>query len=516
MEKKHMMTIDTYRGYIRNWRTLCSELDIGMEDRNAREREILVRGYEKWGESIYEHLNGSFAFVLRDTETGALYGLRDPFGTRSFYYYRAEDGRLLCGTSIQEVLDQGGVRKELNEDMLQLYLSLTYTAGEDTFYRGLKKLMPGHYLTWTGEKLTITKYWTPQFNPDEEKSLEEWADEIHHTVEECVSDNIEEGEYAESFLSGGVDSSYMAAMSRHVTVTNSASFEDPQFDESGLAAQTAACLGKESRRCVIGPDEYFKAVPRVIRWLEQPLGDASTIALAISCESVKKHTDICYSGEGVDEFYGGYRAYKNAEKYGETVRTHYVGNTNIMKEEEKKNLLKRYNPSVLPIMLTDAVYKDLKTQDPLSWMMAVDISIWLEGDIYFAIDKLGLGTGLEVRMPLTDLRMFDIASRLPSRYKVTQDADKIAFRHAAAKALPDEVAFRTKMGFPVPIRKWLASEQFLKDIRTRFESEDAALYFHPEKLQALLDAFTGGEEALWRKIWTIYVFLVWYDECFKA
>ena len=172
MEKKHMMTIDTYRGYIRNWRTLCSELDIGMEDRNAREREILVRGYEKWGESIYEHLNGSFAFVLRDTETGALYGLRDPFGTRSFYYYRAEDGRLLCGTSIQEVLDQGGVRKELNEDMLQLYLSLTYTAGEDTFYRGLKKLMPGHYLTWTGEKLTITKYWTPQFNPDEEKSLE--------------------------------------------------------------------------------------------------------------------------------------------------------------------------------------------------------------------------------------------------------------------------------------------------------------------------------------------------------
>ena len=511
-----MAEIVKYRGYLRNHRELCEELGIAETDRDARERRILAEGYKKWKEKISDHLEGSYAFALWDEDAQELFAMRDPFGTRSFYYYVTGDGRLLYGTSIREILDMEGFEKELNTSMLQLYLSLTYVAGEETFYKRLKKLMPGHYLTWKDGALTINKYWSPQFEPDEGPSLEDWAEELHHTVRTIIPETYEEGEYVESFLSGGVDSSYMAAMSDHVKVTNSASFEDKQFDESGLSGETARILGKENRRCVISPEQYFEAVPWVIRSLEQPLGDASTVALAVSCREVAKHTSICYSGEGVDEFFGGYRAYKNAEKYGETVRTHYVGNTNIMKEDEKKRLLKVYDESILPINLVDDVYKDLKSQDPLSWMMAVDIAIWLEGDIYFAIDKLGLATGLDVRMPFTDRRMFDIASRLPSRYKVTQDADKIAFRKAAAKALPDSVAYRVKMGFPVPIRKWLAEERFAADIRRRFESEHAGLFFNKEETGKLLDAFLGGEDTLWRKVWTIYVFLIWYDECFCA
>ena len=235
-----MMKIDTYRGYIRNWRALCDELGIEAKGRDAREREILVKGYEKWGEAIYEHLNGSFAFVLRDPQTDALYGLRDPFGTRSFYYYQTDDGRLLCGTSIQEVLDQGGVKKELNEDMLQLYLSLTYTAGEDTFYKGLKKLMPGHFLTWKDQKLTITKYWSPQFNPDETKSLEEWAEEIHQTVHDCIQDNIEDGEYALltdtaelSYLSIGLETgaTYYYTVAAYRTVNGERVYFSTNFSE---------------------------------------------------------------------------------------------------------------------------------------------------------------------------------------------------------------------------------------------------------------------------------------------
>lgn len=505
-----------YRGHIRGWRKLCEELSIQVTDREEREQQIILRSYETWGEDLWKHVAGSYAFALYDESKEELFAMRDPFGTKSFYYYETKDGRLLIGTSIAEILSQPGFEKELNESMLQLYLSMTYVPGENTFYKGLNKLMGGCSLTFKEGKLSIHRYWSPQFAPDESKSLEDWAEEIHKTVAEIIPETFDEDDYVESFLSGGVDSSYLAAMSDHVKVTNSASFEDKKFDESYLAAETARVLGKENRKCVVSPEEYRAAIPKVVRWLEQPLGDASTIVLALACERVREHTAICYSGEGIDEFFGGYKIYKTAEKYGETVRTHYIGNTNIIKEDEKKRLLQHYDESVYPLALMDDVYKYLNSDDPLTWMMAIDIRIWLEGDIYFAIDKLGLGSGLEVRMPFTDLRMFDIASRLPSNLKVTQDADKIAFRHAAAKVLPEEVAFRTKMGFPVPIRLWLAEEDFARDIREKFEGEAAGRYFHREEILALLDSFLGGEDMLWRKVWTIYIFLVWYEVCFEA
>ena len=509
-----MFKCKVYRGYIRGWKELSEELGLTETSRQEREPAIIEKAYEKWGNDLPSHVNGSFAFALEDEETKTIVAMRDPFGTKSFYYYVTEDGRLLYGTSIQEVASQEGFVKELNEPMLQLYMSLTYVAGEETFYKGLKKLMGGCMLSFQNGNLSLTRYWSPTFAPDDSKSLEEWAEEIHETVKAIIPETVDEGDYIESFLSGGVDSSYLAAMSDHVKVTNSASFEDKNFDESYLARETAKVLGKENRPCVVTPQEYFEAVPKIIRWLEQPLGDASTIVLALACEREMAHSKICYSGEGIDEFFGGYKAYKNAEKYGQTVRDHYVGNTNIMKEDEKQRLLKHYYDGVVPLNLTKDVYKYLDSNDPLTWMMAIDIQIWLEGDIYFAIDKIGLGSGLEVRMPFTDLRMFDIASRLPSRFKVTQDGDKIAFRHAAAKALPDEVAFRTKMGFPVPIRKWMAEDWFVADLKKKFESEAAQKYFHTEELLALLDRFTSGEDVLWRKLWTIYVFLIWYEECF--
>ena len=353
----------------------------------------------------------------------------------------------------------------------------------------------------------------PQFHPDNSRTLEQWADEIHTTIGEIMPEVKTKEEYAESFLSGGVDSSYVLAMS-DVETTDSCGYDEERFDESGLAKQTADILGRKNLRCRITPEEYFAVVPYVMYNMEQPLGDASAIAFAIACRETAKHTKICYSGEGADEFFGGYNMYRNAERYGENLKTFYVGNTNIMKEDEKKRILKKYDPDVLPIELARGIYEETEGLDPLTKMSDVDIQIWLEGDIYLNVDKMSLAAGLEIRMPLTDRRIFDIASRMPSEYKVNEEQNKVALRTAAQKVLPEEIAFRKKLGFIVPIRIWMADDRYNADVRRLFASDIAEKFFHVEEIRAIFDEYVGGNSDNWRKVWTIYTFLVWYEEYF--
>lgn len=206
--------------------------------------------------------------------------------------------------------------------------------------------------------------------------------------------------------------------------------------------------------------------------------------------------------------------YRNAERYGENLKTFYVGNTNIMKEDEKEKILKNYYKDFLPIDLVKDIYKENEELDPLSKMSDVDIQVWLEGDIYLNVDKMGLAAGLEVRMPLTDLRTFDIASRMPSAYKVTDEQNKVALRTAAAKLLPKDIAFRKKLGFVVPIRVWMADSRYNSDVIRLFNSEIADKFFHIDEINAIFDEYIGGNSDNWRKVWTIYTFLVWYEEYF--
>ena len=509
-----MIKVKAYRGHIRNWQALCAELNIDPSlTREAREEAILIQAYKTWGYHMADHLHGMFSFALWDESEQKLFCLRDQFGTKPFYYYQTADGQLLYGTMIRHIMEQPGFVKELNEEMLQIYMSLTYGIGEDTFFKGVKKLLPGRFLVWQNGKLEITRYWKPEFRPDDSKSLEDWANEIHETIQEIMPEVRAEGEYAESFLSGGVDSSYVLAMS-DVEASNSCGYEEERFDESGLAAQTAALLGRKSNRCVITPEQYFDIVPYVMYNMEQPLGDASAIAFALGCKATAEHTRICYSGEGADEFFGGYNMYRNAERYGDNLKTFYVGNTNIMKEDEKKKILKNYKEDFLPIDLVKDIYEENEGLDPLSKMSDVDIQIWLEGDIYLNVDKMSEAAGLEVRMPLTDTRIFDIASRMPSKYKVNEEQNKVAFRTAAAKVLTEDIAFRKKLGFIVPIRIWMADERYNQDVQAKFRSEMAEKFFNKEEIQAIFDEYIGGNSDNWRKVWTIYTFLVWYEEYF--
>ena len=510
-----MNSIIDYRGHIRNWKQLCEELEIADSlAREERERKIVLKAYEKWGHDVADHIYGMFAFAINDEAENKIFAVRDQFGTKPFYYYVTADNRLLCGTYIRPIMEQEGFVKELNEKMLQIYLTLTYVAGEETFFKGLKKLMPGHWLEFKDGKLTVERYWTPSFVPDKTKSLDDWADEIHSTLAHIMTEVKEPNEVAESFLSGGVDSSYVLAMS-DAKRADSCGYDEERFDESRVAAKTAELLGVEHSVAKIQPKDFFGIVPYVMYNMEQPLGDASAIVFTLGCLATAKHTKLCYSGEGADEFFGGYNMYRNAERYGDDLKNFYVGNTNIMKEELKERILRNYDPTVLPINLVKRIYDETEGLDPLTKMSDVDIQIWLEGDIYLNVDKMSTAAGLEIRMPLTDRRIFDIASRMPSEYKVNDENNKVAFRTAAAKVLPEEIAFRKKLGFIVPVRLWLADERYNSDVVAKFHSEAAAKFFKLDEINAIYDEYVGGNSDNWRMVWTIYTFLVWYEEYFE-
>ncbi len=510
-----MNSIIDYRGHIRNWKQLCEELEIADSlAREEREREIVLKAYEKWGHDVADHIYGMFAFAINDEAENKIFAVRDQFGTKPFYYYVTADDRLLCGTYIRPIMEQEGFVKELNEKMLQIYLTLTYVAGEETFFKGLKKLMPGHWLEFKDGKLMVERYWTPSFAPDKTKSLDDWADEIHSTLAHIMTEVKEPNEVAESFLSGGVDSSYVLAMS-DAKRADSCGYDEERFDESRVAAKTAELLGVEHSVAKIQPKDFFGIVPYVMYNMEQPLGDASAIVFTLGCLATAKHTKLCYSGEGADEFFGGYNMYRNAERYGDDLKNFYVGNTNIMKEELKERILQNYDPTVLPINLVKHIYDETEGLDPLTKMSDVDIQIWLEGDIYLNVDKMSTAAGLEIRMPLTDRRIFDIASRMPSEYKVNDENNKVAFRTAAAKVLPEEIAFRKKLGFIVPVRLWLADERYNSDVVAKFHNEAAAKFFKLDEINAIYDEYVGGNSDNWRMVWTIYTFLVWYEEYFE-
>ena len=509
-----MIEIKTYCGHIRNWKLLCKELDIDNSlSRAEREEAIIIAAYKKWGGDMANHIYGMFSFALYDTDTDTLFCMRDQFGTKPFYYYVTDSGELLYGTTIREIMDGDGFIKKLNPKMLQIYLTMTYTTGEETFFEGVKKLLPGRFMTFKNGEIKITRYFRPTFEPDNSKTLDEWADDIHNTLEQIMTEVKSSDEYVESFLSGGVDSSYVLAVS-DAPAANSCGYDDSRLDESGLARETADILGRKFNRCVITPQEYFDIVPYVMYNMEQPLGDASAVAFALGCIATAKGTGICYSGEGADEFFGGYNMYRNAERYGDNLKTFYVGNTNIMKEDEKRKILKKYYENFEPIDLVRSIYTENEGLDPLSKMSDVDIQVWLEGDIYLNVDKMSRAAGLEVRMPLTDMRIFDIARRMPSCYKVNDEQNKVALRTAAAKVLPQEIAFRKKLGFVVPIRMWMADERYNGDVIRLFNSDIADKFFNRDEINKIFNDYLNVDSDNWRKVWTIYTFLVWYEEYF--
>ena len=526
-----MVELKAYEGLIRNHRELAAELGVEIDGCTRREREerLIAAAYETWGVEAGAHLNGQFAAVLYDEDADVLFGMRDPLGAELLFYYQTDDGRLLYATQIKDLFDQRGFVRALNRDMVQFYLAYTYVPGEETLFRGVYKLEPGGYWTFGADGLKLGRYWELSFEPDESKTLEQWADAISDAMDASLHDILDEGEVPDSFLSGGVDSSYILAKSTARTGF-CAAYENQQASEEAEARETAAYLGRNFEGITVSPEEFFANVDEFLLAYEQPSGDVAGLSLYSAAKRMvaEGKSELCFSGEGADEFFAGYSVYRNTLRLRLNPDPVYFGSTYIMSPNEQRMFLKKYCDG----RDTRAFAKERgaagRAYDLTNWMLYTEMRTYFEGSILFNSTKIARGTGLDIRMPYCDLRIFDIARHMPSRFKVTKDGNKIALRAAASRVLPHEVAYRKKLGFPVPVRSWLSDETYNGDVRRAFASKTAEAFFDMKAIGALLDAFEGRKPAvhavwlrrrqgsLWRYVWVIYTFIRWYELFFDA
>ena len=536
-----------FNGEIYNFQELSEELKAaGHTFATRSDTEVLLHGYEQWGKDLLPRLRGMFAFAIWDRSAQTLFCARDHFGIKPLYYYQAEDGTLLFGSEIKSFLAHPSFKKELNRDQLELYLSYQYSPGENTFFKGVKKLLPAHWMEWKDGRLTVERYWQPEFDPEDSRTLEEWEQDISDAMKESVQAHKIADVEVGSFLSSGVDSSYMAALA-NVDKTFTVGFADKQYDETTYAQEFSKVIGVKNFAYRITPEEYWENLPKIQYHMDEPLADAASVALFFVNREAAKQVKVCLSGEGADEFFGGYNIYKEPftvswydrlplwlrravgavadclppvpgvnflVRRGKPLEERYIGNTNLMGERRKKQLLRQYSGKVRPTDLSAPYFAQTKGQDPVTRMEFCDLNLWLVGDILLKADKMSMANSLELRVPFLDRKVFELASHIPTKHKVNASQTKIAMRGAALKTILEKTADKKKLGFPVPVRAWLRDERYAATVREAFNTEAANEFFNTAELNKMLDQHMSGKRDNWRQIWCVFIFLVWYNEYF--
>ena len=506
------MKISFFEGYIRNQKSLCEQLRLSAESsRNKTERKLLLTAYKRWGYAMAEHLEGSFAFALWDEEKREMFCARDPFGIQTFYYHLTSEGDFLCSCNIREIVETKGFHKEIDPQAMQYYFMLGYPAGEKTLFKGVLKLLPGRTLTFRDGKCTIRRYFTPRFEAQEGVPEEEWEARIRQTLHSVLEEDRENFDFshAQCFLSGGVDSSFLLAASGVKNASNIC-FDDETVSEYAPARETADALRVNLNKITITAEEYFEAIPAFLRNVELPLSDPSAPAFAAGCKKTAETATCCLSGEGADEFFAGYHIYRKVEELEEVK---YCGCHGIIGVEKARRLL-RLDMFFSTDSLVQEIYEKENIPDPLNRMLAVDIALWLEGDILLNVTSNARAYGMDLLLPFADRRMFELSAKIPPSLKLKDGCGKYIFRKAASSLLPEKTAFRAKAGFPVPVKKWMLTEPHKSEVEKTLFGKHANTFLNIDLLRRLWNAYCTGSTGLCHVIFTTYIFLKWYEQNF--
>lgn len=550
-EDKSMVLV--FNGEIYNYQELREELiDAGHSFTSNTDSETLIHGFEQWGEKLVDRLRGMYAFAIWDINKKKLFAARDIFGIKPLYYAQM-NGTLLFGSEIKSFMEHPGFDKVFNEDALGNYLSFQFVPGNETFFKGVFCLQPGHYFFYEKEELKITRYFEPHFTGNCKKSFKEVVDDIEAVMKESVKmHKISDVEVA-SYLSSGVDSSYLTYLGQ-VDRTFTVGFDEGKYSEIQDAREFAASINMKNDAKVITPDEYWDKLSDIQYYMDEPVADPAAIALYFLSEEAAKKVKVVLSGEGSDELFGGYNIYcepmehtgfnkipmplrrllgKFADyclprgmkgrgflmRHGKTLEERYFANaTNIFTEREAGKILKKgCRPDIQEI--TRPLYDRVQGKDPVTKMQYVDLHLWLVHDILMKGDKMGMANSLEVRVPFLDKEVLKLAETLPLNYKVRAPKTKVALRGAAEKVIRSKTAKKKKLGFPIPIRVWLREDKYYKRVKDMFTSDAAEQFFNTKLLVKLLEEHKNGRNTNEktdnsRKIWTVYIFLVWYDRFF--
>lgn len=540
----------TFNGEIYNFQELRKELEEkGHIFKSHTDSEVLIHGYEEYGVDLLKKIRGMFAFAIWDTKNESLFIARDFFGIKPLYYTQnTKDNSFIFGSEIKSFLKHPGFKKELNKDALKPYLTFQYSVLEETFFKGVYKLKPGHYMIYKDGQIETKQYWDPKFD-EKENSLEYYVEKIKETMKESVAYHKISDVKVGSFLSGGVDSSYITSLLMP-NKTFSVGFEvyEAIFDETDMAKDLSDILNIQNERKIISADECFEMLPTIQYHMDEPQSNPSSVPLYFLAGLAREHVTVVLSGEGADEIFGGYPWYQQSpsmEKYekvpfalrrsvsnvakmlprnkltnflikgGQRVEEKFIGEAKVFEEEDAYKVLKeeyRNGPSVGSV--TKKVYDKVKNKDDVTKMQYLDLNLWLPGDILLKADKMSMAHSLELRVPFLDKEVMALASKLPSEIRVNNIDTKYALRVAANETLPDEWAKRPKLGFPVPIRYWMREKKYYEIIKEMFQSDMAKEFFNTDELIRYLDEHYTKKSNYARYIWTVYVFLVWYKKFF--
>lgn len=535
-----------FNGEIYNYLELREELlKEGLTFATSSDTEVIIALYSHLKEKAVTKLRGMFAFVIWDKQEKTLFGARDHFGIKPFFYYENE-GRTFFASEKKSIL-MAIDKDELNYDSLQHYLTYQFVPEPETMTEGIHKLEPGHYFTKkAGGKMEIKRYWKANFSPVL-RSEEEFVKEIRDVLFDSVKIHMRSDVPVGSFLSGGIDSSIIASIAKefHPSIkTFSVGFERNGFSEIDVAKETADKLGVENISYVITPEEYMAEVPKIMWHMDDPLADPACVPLYFVAREARKHVTVVLSGEGADELFGGYNIYREPgdlkmfnkiprvgkvllkgiagmmpegtkgksfiERGVTPMEERYIGNAKMFTEEEKRELLNVYREGLDFTDITKKLYAESEGYNPVDRMQYIDIHTWMRGDILLKADKMTMANSLELRVPFLDKEVFSVASRIPSDLKTANGTTKYILRKAAESFVPAHVLDRKKLGFPVPIRHWLKDEMntWAKDIIRESNTEHL---FNKQYLLKLLDEHCLGKADNSRKIWTVLMFMVWHQ-----
>ncbi|MGX7014314.1 asparagine synthase (glutamine-hydrolyzing) [Vagococcus silagei] len=539
----------TFNGEIYNYLELSAELkEMGYNFKTSVDSEVLLHGYDAWGEGLLDRIRGMYAFVIYDKKTQEVFGARDHFGIKPLYYYKDETS-FMWGSEIKGFLDHPSFVKELNESLLPVHLSFEYIPSDETLFKNVFKLNPGHFFKYKAGKLSVNQYYHFKFDVDEKMTLEDAKKQIIETADASVKKHMIADVEVGSFLSSGIDSSYIlneASQDRDIQ-SFSLGFKDKNVSELEWAQRFAEEIDQKNTPIMIDDTDFFDIIPTAMYYMDEPLSNPSAIQLYFLSKETRKHVKVALSGEGADEFFGGYNTYleantfntyhkfttKNMRKlFAQTAKRmpHFHGRRFLIRgaqslseryyrvnyvfnETERDSLLKntKYNrPSSEYI---ENIFSEVKDQDAVTQMQHFDIHGWLAYDILHKADRMSMANSLEVRTPLVDKEVAAVAMKMPVNTRVKDGVTKIAWRESSEAKLPERIVNREKLGFPSPLASWLKEDKYQSMLKEAFNSEIAEKFFNTTYLNQLLEEQKQGIANM-QKIFTIYTFIKWYQVYF--
>ncbi|KRM79334.1 asparagine synthase [Lapidilactobacillus dextrinicus DSM 20335] len=536
-----------FNGEIYNYVELREELlKEGYQFITDSDTEVILAMYKKYGTETAKYLRGMFAFVIWDTQTKEVYGARDQFGIKPLHYALANDNIYFASEkkSLIKLLND----RQIDEVALQNYLTYQYVPDPETLTPSIKKIPAGHYFVKNpGEALKIETYFTPTFTPQTVKDENKLATKIAETLYDSVKKHMRADVTVGSFLSGGVDSSIIVALAKQISPnikTFSVGFEREGYSEIDVAEETAQRLGVENISQVITPEAFIKEFPNFVYSMDDPLADPAAVPQYFLAKLARQYCKVALTGEGADELFGGYTIYNEPnsltlfehlpqslnhvlnklaqqlpagvkgrsfiERGTTPLERRFVGNAKIFLEPEKKQLLQHYQAGHPYTNVTAPFYHANQNLDPITRMEDIDMHTWLIGDLLLNADRTTMAASLELRTPFIDKEVFALARTIPANLKIAHNTTKYILRKAAESFTPENVLYRPKLGFPVPIRFWLKDE--LADwARDLIEQAPVDQYLKKDYALKLLDDHQVGRIDNSRKLWTILTFIVWYQ-----